>query len=421
LAIRETTGARAFCEERKVTRHHQSLAHPVSSRSIRRVVLVVSELRLGGMERVVVHLAQALSDRGVRAMVCCLQRKGPLGASLSATGVPVAALESMRGYDVACVIRLGQALRRFDPDVINIHDLTSLPYTLLASRWFCRRPLVFTAHGALYTGGFKKHRFFHRLASRGLAAMTAVSEEAGERHCEYFGWRRGFDLICNGVPDMPVNLGLGRQVRHELGIGDGTFVFLGAGNVRPEKGFEDLLEAAAQLREASAESRFVVLIAGLPVDESYSRNLLQKRAELGLTSLVRFLGLRDDMHALYSAADAFVLSSRAEGLPMVVLESMMAGLGVIGTRVGAVSGVLSDGAGLLVDPASPDQLAARMCELMSDGILRKRLVRIAREKALADYSVQKMAGTYLETFCRMARSSRKLGSDHRRRCGPRYL
>jgi glycosyltransferase involved in cell wall biosynthesis len=361
------------------------------------------------MEWVVVHLAQALPEHGVRPMVLCLQRRGPLAAKAEAAGVPVAALESMRGYDLACVIRLGQALRRFGPDVINIHDLTSLPYTLLASWGFCRRPLVFTAHGLLYTGGFEKHRFLHRTASRGLAAVTAVSQEAGERHCAYFGWRRGFEVVHNGVPDVRANQELRLQTRGELEIRDDTFVFLAAGNVRPEKGLEDLLEAAARVRDTYADRQFVVLIAGALVDESYCRDLLRRRERLDLEPFVRFLGFRDNMHALYSAADAFVLASRAEGLPMVVLECMMAGLPVIGTRVGAVPGVLKEGAGLLVDQASPDQLAAGMRQLMLDRTLRERLIRTAREKALSQYSVHKMVEKYLNTFCQIVRRSQRLG------------
>ncbi len=335
-------------------------------------------------------------------MVVSLQGKGELGAPLEAAGVPVAALESYRGYDLPAMVRLGRLLRRFRPEVINVHDLPSLPYVMLAVKLFWRRPVVFTAHGALYTGGFPRHRRYHRLASRGLAALTAVSDEAGTRHCEYFGLPHRFEVIPNGVPDLVPNDTLRRAARDRLGLAEGEFAFLAAGNIRPEKGFDDLVEAAAGLRRACPERPFAVLVAGTAADAAYYEQVLALRERLAMQGVVKLLGFESDMQALYAAADAFVLSSRCEGLPLVVLECMMAGRPVLSTRVGAVPDVLADGAGLLVPPAAPEQLAAAMRQLLSDPALCRRLSEAGRQKALERYSVRAMTDGYVEVFERVA-------------------
>ena len=72
---------------------------------IRRAAIVVSELRPGGMERVVVHVARSLKARGIAVEVICIRRRGPLAAELDVAGVPVAELGSLRGYDVRAMFR----------------------------------------------------------------------------------------------------------------------------------------------------------------------------------------------------------------------------------------------------------------------------------------------------------------------------
>ena len=81
-----------------------------------------------------------------------------------------------------------------------------------------------------------------------------------------------------------------------------------------------------------------MLIAGGSADRDYHASLLARSKELNLNGDVRFLGHWSDTQSLYSAADAFVLSSRKEGLPLVLLEAMSAGLPVVATEVGRRAG-----------------------------------------------------------------------------------
>ena len=161
--------------------------------------------------------------------------------------------------------------------------------------------------------------------------------------------------------------------RRQLGLTDDEFTFLAAGNIRPEKGFRDLLESAALLRKTCPARAFRVLIAGGPSDKSCYDELLLQQERLGLQSTVQFLGFCPDMQRLYAASDGFVLSSRSEGLPLVVLECMMAGVGIVATRVGAVPEVLNDGAGIIVSRESPEELAGAMRRLMYDTDLRQQM------------------------------------------------
>jgi len=371
---------------------------------VRRAALVLTRLAAGGAETVVLHLARTLKTLGVEPQVICLEAGGPLAEPLREAGVRLDILGSAKGYDFGAVFRLRRVLREHAPDAINVHDRASLPY-VVAANLGRRTPIVFTGHGLLFNADSEPRRRY-RLAMRGVRAATAVSEQVARRQGEVLAWRKGFTIIPNGVPDLPADWALRGELRAELGIGPDAFVFLSVGNARAEKGFEDLQSAAALLRPRAQGRPFVCLVAGKMDESDYCKALRQQQARLGLEDSVRFLGYRGDGHALRSAADALVLSSRSEGLPMVVLEAMMAGLPVVATRVGGVPDALGD-AGLLAAANNPEELSAQMSRVMSEPQLARQLAAAARRKAVAAYSVRHMAEQYLRLFNQMA--SRRQG------------
>lgn len=370
------------------------------------MALVIHELRPGGGERVVVHLAERLSARRIPVMVVCMGNKGPLAELLAPAGVPVAAIGSSKGYDIGAIRRLARTLGEFAPDVINCHDRSSMPYVVLANWISGRRPVVYSAHGLLFNAD-REPRLRHRLAMRGVSMATAVSEEVARRHGDYLAWTKRFAIIPNGVPDVARTDELRHAIRLELGISDSTFVFLAVGNARPEKGFEDLLDAAAQLPRPAGGQGIEILVAGTMSDSPYCRDLLAKQKQLGLEKAVRFLGYRSDAQSLYSAADAFVLSSRSEGLPMVLLEAMTSGLPVVATRVGGVPDATPESAGLLVDPARPQELAQAMATLVDSPDMQRRLGAQARRHALENFGVETMVSRYIDVYSQAAGTRRR--------------
>ena len=388
------------------TENPANVRAPAKSDSpIRRVVLAITELRAGGAERLVVHLATGLKRSRIEPIVVCLWSKGPLATDLEAQGITVHAFESRQSYDFAAIWSLRALLRRTNPDIVNAHDRWAFLYMAFATRMAPRPPLVFSAHGLMY-GEPKRAKWRYRLAARVTAGKTAVSEEVAARHASYFGWERPAQIVPNGVPEPVPSLGSRERLRAVLGVPAQAFVFLAVGNVRPEKGFEDLLEAAAALRCRLGPQAFNVLVAGGTADEPYRHMLDALQTRLGLKTTVSFLGYREDTADLYAAADAFVLSSRSEGLPMVLLEAMMAGLPIVATRVGGVPGAVVD-CGLLVDREAPDQLAEAMGRLVHEPGLAADLGRRARRRAVREFSVERMTSRYVEVYERVAAGRRR--------------
>jgi glycosyltransferase involved in cell wall biosynthesis len=374
-------------------------------RAVKRVALVITELRPGGAERVVVNLAGALQRCGVQPMVVCLQHEGQLAEEVRSAGIRLVALNSLRGYDFGAIFRLARVLREFKPNVIHVHDRSSLPYAVLANRLSGRRPVVFSGHGLLIQAAGRS-RWRDRLGIGGVSAVTVVAEPAVQEYAKVLGWRGEIDVVANGIVPVVRDETLRRAVRAELGLPDDTFAFLSVGNVKPEKGFEDLIGAASLLRKQAGGRSFAAIIVGGRADEEYCRRLDALAADLGEPGLCRFLGFRQDTRALYSAADAFVLPSRKEGLPMVLLEAMSAGLPVVATRVGGVPDVIRHGEnGLLVSPAAPGELAEAMGRFLADdGALRQKLGPEATRCVRDSYGTDTMAARYLEIYGRIVSS-----------------
>jgi glycosyltransferase involved in cell wall biosynthesis len=362
------------------------------------VAQVVAGMPPGGKERILVHLATFFAAQGIESPVICLTGMGTFGEALAAGGLPVVALNSRRRWDLAMVWRLARLLRRLRPDLINVHDRSSLPYAFLANRLSVKRPLVLSSYGLLFDDCYSPS-WRERLALRDVAAVTAVSKSAADEYAQALQWCGEITITGNGVPLSADGADLRHRQRLALGLAPKVFAFVAVGGIAPEKGYEDLLEAASLLRARGMATDWVVLIAGRCRDETYWQLLARRLKALNLAEKVRFLGYTDDVRALYAAADAFVLPSRKEGLPTVVLEAMASGLAVIATQVGGVPDVVTHGQdGLLVSPRSPEGLCGAMAEVAADPSLCTRLGRSARSRVEREYSVEQMGKSYLGVY-----------------------
>jgi glycosyltransferase involved in cell wall biosynthesis len=130
-------------------------------------------------------------------------------------------------------------------------------------------------------------------------------------------------------------------------------------------------------------------------------------ASLGIGAHVRFLGLRRDVPRILAAGDVFALSSLWEGLPMVLLEAMAAGLPCVATRVGGVPEAIRDREeGLLVPPGDAEALAESLISCLEDRDLATRLTTRAKARVDRDFSARRMADEYASLYEELIAASR---------------
>ena len=176
------------------------------------------------------------------------------------------------------------------------------------------------------------------------------------------------DVVPNPAPEVPEHP-TRDEARAVLGI-EG-FALGVAGRLTAQKALGDTLDAVARVPGAT-----LVILGDGP-----ERPALERRAaELGVPERVRFLGAgtRDDVIALFRAADAALVTSAWENLPHTLLEALAAGTPVIATRVGGIPEVVRDGEnGLLVPPRDVAGIAAAIERLVRDDALRASVAAAA--------------------------------------------
>jgi glycosyltransferase involved in cell wall biosynthesis len=178
----------------------------------------------------------------------------------------------------------------------------------------------------------------------------------------------------------------------------GGFHILCVGRLVAAKGQYVLVEAARRL---AAERRdFRVTIVGAGPQEQGLRAAI---GEAGLARHVTMAGAlnQDEVRHLYGEADAFVLPSFAEGIPVVLMEAMASGVPCVTTRITGIPELIrSDDEGLLVAPSDAEALAAAIARLIDDPALRRRIAAAARRRVDADFHLERNAARLGSLFAR---------------------
>lgn len=193
------------------------------------------------------------------------------------------------------------------------------------------------------------------------------------------------------------------RIRTELGVDDSTVVIGNVARLVPFKGQRVLLEAVAQV--AQKHPGILVPIVG---DGELLGELQAQARKLRIERLVRFLGFRDDLDALYPAFDVYCHSSlelAAEAFPLAILRALAAGLPVVCTNVGGIRLMVDDGkSGFLCPPEDPAALAAGLSNVVESRALRQAMgaagVKLFEANFHAAAMAEKMEAVYKNVLTR---------------------
>jgi glycosyltransferase involved in cell wall biosynthesis len=180
-------------------------------------------------------------------------------------------------------------------------------------------------------------------------------------------------VVPNGIP-APQGVAASRvaEMRAELGAGRGTVLAVTVALLRPGKGHDDLIAAAATV---PSEVRFV--LAGEGAEEG---RLRRSAAAAGVGERFVFAGFREDVGDLLAAADLVVHPSQADALPTALIHSLAAGRAIVATDVGGIPEIVAGDTGLLVPPHDPEALAAAVTALAGDAARRTAMGERGRRR-----------------------------------------
>ena len=356
------------------------------------IVHVLSSYGVGGQERVALDLAIGQRARGHRVAVISLAPPpdGAMAKEFEDAGIEVGRVPKHGGLDPTLVPRLARELRRRKADVVHTHNPLPLIYGAPAARLVGARA-IHTKHGK--NPGSRGHRLLRRAAAQLVHAFVAVSDTTeAQARAQHDAPLSKLHTIANGIrldryaPDATART----EVRVELGLGD-AWVVGTVGRLDQYKNQVLLVRAMAPL----LSSRVRLVIVG---DGDARADVEAAVAALPEPRWVVLTGRRMDVPRIVHAFDVFALSSKSEGLPLVVPEAMAAGLPIVATAVGGLPSVIDDGETGRLVPVEEAALGAALAELEGDRDLAQRMGAKARETALARYDYGRMVDAYLALY-----------------------
>jgi glycosyltransferase involved in cell wall biosynthesis len=359
------------------------------------IVHVLSSFGVGGQERVALDLAIGQKARGHRVSVLSLAPPpdGAMADEFRDHGIAVDRVPKRgNGLDATLVPRLVRALKHLEAEIVHTHNPLPLIYGAPAAR-IARAAAIHTKHG-INPGG-RGNRLLRRAAAQLTHAFVAVSDTTEKQaRDQRDAPEKKIHTIANGIrldryhPDPDARA----ETRVELGLGDAWVV----GTVGRLDGFKNqalLVRAMAPLLSSHVR---LVLVGDGPARSDVEAEV----AKLPEPKWVVMTGRRMDVPRLMPAFDVFALSSKSEGLPLVVPEAMAVGLPIVTTAVGGLPSVVDEGKTGMLVPVEELALSAALAKLAAHRELATTMGHAAREAALERYSADRMVDAYLDLYAR---------------------
>jgi glycosyltransferase involved in cell wall biosynthesis len=363
-----------------------------------RIAFCVTELDPGGAERALVELATGLDRGRFSPRVYCLSGRGALVDRLEAAGIETVLLRARSRRDLGVFRRLKNELLRQRPHVLQ----TWLFHANLAGRlagWWAGVPVILSGIRVAERRSKWPLRL-DRWTQSLVDAHVCVSAAVRDFSQQVAGLDpRKLRVIPNGVEARRFAEAQPWDGR-TVGIPPESPVMVAAGRLDRQKGFDLLLQAIVAGGPFPRDPHWVV------VGEGPERaNLERQIEERGLTRSVHLLGWRTDLPAILKGATGFVLSSRWEGMPNVVLEAMAAGLPVVAFDVEGVRElVVEQDTGWIVPPEDTTALAGALRDLLVDpaGSVKRGLAGAARVREL--FTWERVCAAYSELYFDLSRA-----------------
>ncbi len=363
-----------------------------------RVLQILPELRVGGVETGTVDFAKYLREKGHHAVV--VSNGGPLVQELAIAGVTHYTLpvhkKSLRSI-LSCIKSLRDIILTDKIDIVHARSRVPAWIAFFACR---KTPAEFltTCHGY-----YSKHLFS---AVMGYSKLIIVPSQVIGRHMV-----DDFKVPAQNVRCIPRSVDLQRfnTSREEKSKNTQPVISI-VGRITPLKGHMYFLRAMAQVLRKMPQVK-VWVIGDAPLGkETYREELQVLVRRLGLSDCVEFLGTRQDVAQLLAKTDLLVMSSIVpEAFGRVILEAQAVGVPVVATSVGGVVEIIDhEKTGLLVLPKDSEAIADACLRILSDKKFARQLVVGARQKLESKFTLRHMADSTIEVYQELLRSLRIL-------------
>jgi glycosyltransferase involved in cell wall biosynthesis len=369
------------------------------------VMQVTFGMPIGGMERVIMDLCRYVDPDRYRFSICCTSVRGPLADQMVAEGIPVIYCPNQsRPAKYLRGLELSRIFRRSDVDILHTHNISAFIDTVIGSRFAKIPVLINTDHCKDYTVEKKHLMLLERAASYFADEIIAVSNHTRDEMIQYEGIAPGkVSVIYNGINIQLARKESPEELRKEFGLKPEDTVIGTVGRVVEQKGFDLLLRSAPYILSRFPKTKFIIVGGG-----EREQDLRRLASELKVTEQFIFTSWRRDAVDLIRIFDVFAMTSRFEGMPMVLLEAMALSKPIVATAVGGVPEVvLNKETGIMIDRREPELLADALSALAGDPALARRMGSNGRARYEKYFTAEAMAAAYEERYRRYLEKRRE--------------
>jgi glycosyltransferase involved in cell wall biosynthesis len=329
----------------------------------KKIAIVVLSLGVGGAESMVAQLAANIDKSHFDVYVISMHSSEGtiIEKRFAENRINVSFLNHDTAPNVSALLKLFMQLNKIKPDIVHTH-MSAFIYTI---PWIFlnRKKILHTIHNRpIYEFSQKLRSIIKALYHMNKAIPIAISDTIAKETKDVYKIKEDkIEVIYNPVDISKYNKSSIKRKKGE------DVTFINVARFTSVKNQSLLIDAFSKVREQIKNVKLIL------VGDGELRNAVEKKvAQNGLSDVVEFTGNIQNVAEKLRSADAFVLPSRYEGLPLTILEAMASGLPIIATNVGGVPDIVKDN-GVLFKDNDLDSLVAAMLKLARDLLLREQM------------------------------------------------
>jgi len=362
-----------------------------------KVVHIVEDLKIGGIERVIANIVLGLNREKFSPSVWCLSKGGEIADELSQKGIKVEIFDMKSHRNPFFYLKLAKKLKKEKIDIIHTHGYTGTTIGRIAGIIAGVKGIFSHLHST-YCDFSKKQIFIEKILSGFTEKIICCSKAVQDFAVSFEKIKKEKTVVVYNGIEKPEKLLPKNEAKKKLKL-QGHFVVGSVASFFFHKGGIYLLESAVEIVRKFPETAFLMAGKG-PLLKEYRQFV--KRHDL--TKNVFFMEKCENIFEVISAMDVFVLpSSQREGLGIALIEAMAMGVPLIGTAIGGIPEVIEDGKNGFLVPAKNSHAVARAIEkIILNPSLAKRMAdcgrKIYEEKFTAKKMLQKIENLYKDVF-----------------------
>ena len=362
-----------------------------------KVAFINYSLDIGGIETLILEIGKRLNRDIFDPSVFIFRKDGKLRSEFAKWNIPVIEIRKNGGFDWFLPLRLSRALKQHSVDIVHTHNPANWLYGGIAAR-LAGFPLVHTEHTTCDYHNYhvRRWKLIERILARFTDVISAVSESVKDYMVNIVHISPSkLKVVHNAVNLEDFNIQIDRALlKRQLKLKKKDIVIGNIARFYENKDQQTLLRALKIVLD-DYKNVFLLLAGDGPLKEK----MQDLAKDLKINKQVQFLGNRRDIPNLLKIMDIFVLSSKREGLPIVLLEAMASGVPVVATNVdGNGELVTHNETGMLVLPNNPKALAEVIIQLLKDKARMKKIGINGKNRVEKEFTFATMVRTYEDIY-----------------------